>query len=374
MSKRCILGPWLLLNSNRKPYPRYPLVPFSTPWRDPKWGLGPPKYKNSIRTTVVYDDGYFLFSRWFASARSRGLSVITEFLVLTVVVNFCRSVKRDCPAVIRIGVDDSGENLVVRTVLSDHNHEIIPAAFQHSRQQRRLDTEARQEAAHLLQLDANTYKVCEYPAEKTGKVVTSDDVQNIRTATRERNKTGNPVDKVLQLLRDIPGADVGIGHDNEGNIAWLSFQSQEMKRNFELFGDVLIFDATYKLNNRSMPLYLPLVVDSDGNSRIVAMILSANEEATTVSNFLEKFAASNNCSQVKCLLVDKDLSTIACLKATFTAATVNLCLFHVLKTFRREVTETRLGITVAQKTTILEILQRLAYAATPNQVKLPLLN
>lgn len=186
--------------------------------------------------------------------------------------------KRNCPATIVIGADDAGNNLVVRTIASGHNHEIVPAAFPHSRQQRRLNSDDRQEATQLLKLDANPCKVQEYMSAKTGKVVTSDGLQNIRTAVRETNKAGNPVQKVIEMLHKIPGAHVGIGHDVDGNVNWVSFQSPEMLRNFDLFGDVLIFDATYKLNNRNMPPYLPLVVDDDGNSRKVALILSANEE------------------------------------------------------------------------------------------------
>ncbi|ESO08363.1 hypothetical protein HELRODRAFT_169178 [Helobdella robusta] len=40
----------------------------------------------------------------------------------------------------------------------------------------------------------------------SGKVVTSADVQNIKTSMREKNKSQNQVDKVLSIFQKIPGA------------------------------------------------------------------------------------------------------------------------------------------------------------------------
>ena len=41
---------------------------------------------------------------------------------------------------------------------------------------------------------------------------------------------------------------------------------------------------------------------------------------------------------------------------------LQICLFHVLRTFKREITTEKMGITGGQKTTVLEIIQNLAYS------------
>ena len=44
----------------------------------------------------------------------------------------------------------------------------------------------------------------------------------------------------------------------------LFFQDAIMKYNFNCFPKVILFDATYKLNELRMPLYLMLVIDGNG--------------------------------------------------------------------------------------------------------------
>ena len=66
-------------------------------------------------------------------------------------------------------------------------------------------------------------------------------------------------------------------------------------------------------------------------------------------------------------MVDKDLSAIDVLQSQFTSAAVNLCQFHCLRTFRREITESRMQITPSQKTTVLELLTQLSHASNPDE-------
>jgi len=66
-------------------------------------------------------------------------------------------------------------------------------------------------------------------------------------------------------------------------------------------------------------------------------------------------------------MVDKDLSAVNVLPSTFTNATVNLCLFHCMRSFRREVTEAKLGITTAQNSSVLELIAQTCYTNTVGQ-------
>ena len=59
---------------------------------------------------------------------------------------------------------------------------------------------------------------------------------------------------------------------------------------------------------------------------------------------------------------DKDMLERDVLKQKLPQAAIQSCLFHVLRTFRREVTGEKMGISQEQRLGILSILQRLAYA------------
>ena len=107
-----------------------------------------------------------------------------------------------------------------------------------------------------------------------------------------------------------------------------------------------------------MPLYLPLAIDSNGLSQIIGIFITANEEAVTLFEVLKKLHSNNvtSCDSVQTLIVDKDMASINVFKKVFPKAQIQLCLFHCLQIFRREVTETKLNISSALKITILEIL------------------
>ena len=50
----------------------------------------------------------------------------------------------------------------------------------------------------------------------------------------------------------------------------LFFQDGLMKSTFAAFPELLLVDATYKLNDLRMPLYLMMCVDGNGNNEIVS--------------------------------------------------------------------------------------------------------
>ncbi len=63
----------------------------------------------------------------------------------------------------------------------------------------------------------------------------------------------------------------------------LFFQDAEMKTNFASFSELLMVDATYKLYELRMPLYLLLVVDGNGQSEIVGSFLTAIETKEAIT-------------------------------------------------------------------------------------------
>ena len=65
--------------------------------------------------------------------------------------------------------------------------------------------------------------------------------------------------------------------DEKKTFTGLFFQDALMKYNFHCYPEVVLFDATYKLNEFRMPLYLMLVIDGNGHSEIVSMFLTAIE-------------------------------------------------------------------------------------------------
>ena len=94
----------------------------------------------------------------------------------------------------------------------------------------------------------------------------------------------------------------------------------------------------------------------------MALWLVANEEHDTISACMDLFVRHNDCAAIQCVMADKDMLERDVLKEKLPQAAIQICLFHVLHTFRREVTGEKMGVSQEQRLGILSILQRLAYA------------
>ena len=92
--------------------------------------------------------------------------------------------------------------------------------------------------------------------------------------------------------------------------------------------------ASYKLNDVCMPLYALMVEDGNGGSQLIALWLVANEERDTILALMDLFVRHNDCAAVQCVMTDKDMLERDILKEKLPQAAIQICLFHVLRTFR----------------------------------------
>ena len=66
-------------------------------------------------------------------------------------------------------------------------------------------------------------------------------------------------------------------------------------------------------------------------------------------------------------MTDKDLKERKVLKRLFPGSQLLICRFHVLKSFKREITCEKLGISREERNLSLEFLQKLSYAASDEE-------
>lgn len=67
-----------------------------------------------------------------------------------------------------------------------------------------------------------------------------------------------------------------------------------MKLNFASYPEVLMIDATYKLNDLRMPLHLMMIVDSNGQSEIIATFLTVFETEEAITKMVRAFKSHNS--------------------------------------------------------------------------------
>ena len=96
------------------------------------------------------------------------------------------------------------------------------------------------------------------------------------------------------------------------------------------FPELILIDATYKLNNLSMPLYIMMVVDGNGESEVIALWLVVREDKTTIGHLMNIFIKCNDTSSTGCIMADKDFTEREIFAEKIPDAELMICLFHTL--------------------------------------------
>ena len=96
-------------------------------------------------------------------------------------------------------------------------------------------------------------------------------------------------------------------------------------------------------------MYLLLVIDRDELSEIAALFILAHELKSVVENILKVFQKHNELStETKVIMSDKDFVEREAFSKCFADLSVLIWLYHTLRSFRREVTCEKMGITSAE--------------------------
>ena len=135
-----------------------------------------------------------------------------------------------------------------------------------------------------------------------------------------------------------------------------------MQEMFSNFPELLLIDATYKLNDLQMPLYIMMVVDGNGESDIVALWIVASEDQISIKNMVRIFKRHNSTDRTVCIMSDKDMTERDVLSEEIPNAVLQICLFHNLRSFKPEISTEKLHITSDQRQMTLEIITKLVYS------------
>ncbi|XP_065639464.1 zinc finger SWIM domain-containing protein 1-like [Hydra vulgaris] len=197
-----------------------------------------------------------------------------------------------------------------------------------------------------------------------GKKSYSENLHNL--AAKQKGSTD--LKSLFAVFQECNGPDLELRTDENGIVTGIFFQDYEMKRFFSLYPELLLVDATYKLTNLRMPLYLLLVVGPNGESEIAAIFLTASEDCVSLSAMFEIFKEKNiNWSKISSVFTDKDMTERECIKHAFPQINLLLCIFHVLRCMSREITTSKMNISEAQRLVALKALQKMTYATTEKE-------
>lgn len=277
------------------------------------------------------------------------------------------TIRTGCPFVIKLRSYDR-QCLTVSHIGPEHNHECDRDSFQHHPSQRKLQQHEVDEVQNMIKLQANKKLIRQHVQEKTNKVILLKDIHNCARNLKKNNPiTSEMEDLKTHLQSAYPDLSMQVTHtDNE--VTGIFFQDSQMKDTFEKYPEVIVVDSTYKLNLNRMPLYAMLVIDGNLQSHCVSFFLVTSEDNSTIRDMVQIFKTNNpNWTKTETIITDKDFGERAVFKAEMPGVKLQICLFHVLRTFSREVTTAKANITPEERTRLLELLEKITYASDESE-------
>lgn len=204
--------------------------------------------------------------------------------------------------------------------------------------QRRLNNEKKKEIGRMIEAGCNKKRLQSSLA-KEGQTVILKDLHNL--SRRVSIKETDQVETVINMLKMQEGGDVFVYSEESSvreckEVVAIAYQDKNMKDMFSSFPEVLFIDATYRLNNLDMPLFLLVSEDANGESEIVGIWLTKNEQKQTLQRLVQAFKERNpKWTETRVIITDKDASERGVFSQEMNVD-LQLCLYHVLKVFKRE--------------------------------------
>ena len=209
---------------------------------------------------------------------------------------------------IRLALSDDGQSLDVVEMNENHSSHAMSAEEVSLRrsQQSRLDPAHLELAETLISIRANSKPVQHHLRSTSGKVTLVKDIANIGSKLKQQSMPNN-LTEVLKQLQSHGDCVVAVLASVENIFRGIFYQDQYMQEVFKSYPEVLFCDATCKLLDLRLAVYMMLAVDSSGQSEIVAVMLLANETRSTMSAAIKIFQQHNpHWTKTVSITTDKD--------------------------------------------------------------------
>jgi len=255
--------------------------------------------------------------------------MVAYALLITVLVFLrclCRTRKVGCQAIVRLLLSEDGQSLdVVESNLDHSNHVISRELYLHLPMQRRLDKAHKMQAETLLSVCGNTKLVQQHMQNVSGKVVLLKDIANISHQLKKQAMPNN-LKSVLQQLEANGDSVVDVLVSEDNSFRGIFYQDLYMQGVFEAYPELLMIGETFKLVGLQMTAYLMLVVDGNGQSEVVSLLLLADESRSTVSAAVEAFQHHNSAwLKTQTIMTDNDFAERQVFTTLFPGTLVIFC-------------------------------------------------
>jgi zinc finger SWIM domain-containing protein 3 len=177
------------------------------------------------------------------------------------------------------------------------------------------------------------------------------------------NLKNNDLTFLVEELSKKGDCSIRILSNQQNEFIGITYQDKYMQTVYNTYPEMVLMDATYKLVDIRMPVYILCAIDGNGMTEVVFVFLVVRETADIITEALNVFKIDNPAwEKTVSFMTDKDFVERGVIRNLFPAVNLLICRYHTLRTFRREVTCEKMDITSAQREKCLEILRDMVYA------------
>ena len=185
--------------------------------------------------------------------------------------------------------------LEINSLDEQHNHETSKELFRNLPQQRKFNEGEKENICEMLNMKANKKIIQSNVMQATGKVVLMKDINNLKVTNNNQNDL-TTLQKAVNELTKTNGAFVKLQTNNmteNPELTGLFYQDERMRQVFAEYPKFLCVDATFKVNDLRMPLYILILENGNGQSEIVGIWVVANESEETIQAMVDIFKDQN---------------------------------------------------------------------------------
>lgn len=182
------------------------------------------------------------------------------------------------------------------------NHQLNAQTYMHYQENVRLSAEEKENAGTSLAADGKKFKIKDQIMAKRKESGNHSPVllkalHNQQTATRLQKEKlipgENILEKLLTSMLEVPGAKVRVLKDENEELCCIYYQDERMASIFDEYPELVLYDATYKVNDREMPLFIQSVVDGNGTTEIASLAICKSESRAFIEFVLDCFKELN---------------------------------------------------------------------------------
>ncbi|XP_016168213.1 protein FAR1-RELATED SEQUENCE 5-like [Arachis ipaensis] len=246
--------------------------------------------------------------------------------------------RTNCNAKLVVFLDKSCRKWRTKTLVEEHNHELVPQEFTNVMAPHRKILEGDKAHIHSMhEAGFKTTQIMGFFAHMCGGYrnlnFISKDLYNYMDGVRQSRIVEGDTAAAISYLKGKaeldPMAVVQYSYYAEKHLGHLFWSYGNMQHDYECFGDVLAFDSTYRKNLYNRPLVIFSGTNHHRQTIIFGFDLLEDEKIPSYKWLLSSFLEVMRHKEPKVVVTDGDESMREAIRCEFPSATHRLCTWHL---------------------------------------------